>query len=134
MLRLANIRRSLRSLNALFGHLMLPLVTFATCAHSLRSFALVAKTPFGRLTLPLVAFATCAHSLHSFALVAKAPFGRLATCAHSLRSFALVAPKGRSIGLYCELRVIFASLRFTIRLSLARHSCSIRIALLTRHS
>ena len=122
MLRLANIHRSLRSLGAPFvahfvrysGHLALLLVAFATCAHSLRLFTLVAKASFGCLTLPLVAFATCAHSLRSFALVAKAPYARLATCAHSLRSFALVTPKGCSIGLYCELPVLFASLRFAI--------------------
>ena len=161
MLRLANVRRSLQSLGAPFvthfvrysGRLALPLVAFATCAHSLRSFALVAKSPFGRLTFPLVAFATCAHSLrsfalvakasfgrlatcahsiHSFALVAKASFGRLATCAHSIHSFALVAPKGRSIGSYCELQVVLSEAQ--IQLSLLHHSCSIGIALLTRHS
>ena len=39
----------------------LPLVAFATCAHSLCSFALVAKAPFGRLMLPLVAITTSTH-------------------------------------------------------------------------
>ena len=128
MLRLANVCRSLWSLGTPFvthfirysGCLALPLslTSFATpvawCSLQLLN------APFGRWMLPLVAFATCAHSLRLFALVAKAPYVHLATCAHTLRSFALVTPKGCSIGLYCELRVVFA-LRL-IQLSLVRHS------------
>ena len=91
MLRLANVRRSLRSLGAPFA------------AHFVRYS--------GRLTLPLIAFATCAHSLRSFALVTKPPFGR----AHSLVRTA-VANDCSVIG-YCELQVVFA-LRL-IQLSLA---------------
>ena len=116
----------LRSLDAPFGHFcnMCSLTSFVrTCSKSFLwslTLPLVADATFGCLTLPLVTFATCAHSLRSFALVAKAPYARLVTCPHSLCSFALVAPKGCSIGLYCELQVVFASLRFAIWLSLAQ--------------